>query len=278
MANPDPASDRLDDAMRRYYDRDREDGRLSRSGGGQLERARTQELLQRFLPAPPCDVLDVGGGTGVYADWLADLGYRVHLVDPMELHVERAQARAASRSSNPFTAAVGDARGLDAPDASVDAVLYLGPLYHLIERDDRLLALREARRALRPGGTLCAVAISRFASLLDGLDRGWLADPEFRSIVERDLADGQHRNPGGIDRPGWFTTAYFHRPEDLAAEIAEAGFGIPTLLGIEGPASWFPSDWNDPVHRERTLFAARAAEGEPSLLGMNAHILAVATG
>jgi ubiquinone/menaquinone biosynthesis C-methylase UbiE len=273
----DPGVDAIDPAIRRYYDRDREDGRLSRSGGGQLERARTQELLQRFLPAPPSDVLDVGGGTGVYADWLADLGYRVHLVDPMALHVERAQARAAARTTNPFTASVGDARSLDAPDAAVDAVLYLGPLYHLTERDDRLLALREARRVLRPGGTLCAVAISRFASLLDGLERGWLEDPEFRGIVERDLAEGQHRNPGGLDRPGWFTTAYFHRPEDLAAEIAEAGFGTPMLLGIEGPALWFPSAWNDPAQRERTLFAARATEREPSLLGMNAHILAVAT-
>src|SRR5207249_4277209 len=108
-------------------------------------------------------------------------------------------------------------------------------------------------------------------------ERGWLADPEFRGIVERDLAKGQHRNPRGSDRPGWFTTAYFHRPEDLAGEIKEAGFGAVALLGIEGPAAPFPFDWNDPAQRERMLFAARATEREPSLLGLSAHILAVTT-
>src|SRR5438034_5060370 len=111
----------MDAAIQRYYDRDREDGRLA-AGGSRVELARTQELLQRYLPAPPATILDVGGGTGVYADWLADLGYQIHLVDPIPLHVDRAQARAAARTTNPFTAAVGDARQLDAADASVDVV------------------------------------------------------------------------------------------------------------------------------------------------------------
>ena len=64
---------------------------------------------------------------------------------------------------------------------------------------------------LRPGGVLTAAAISRFASMMDGLLRGSLDDPAFEAIVERDLRDGQHRNPTG--RPEWFTTAYFHRIE-----------------------------------------------------------------
>src|SRR5204862_5703302 len=103
------------------------------------------------------------------------------LVDPCPLHV--AEARATLRSG---TARVGDARGLDEPDASFDAVLLLGPLYHLPERDDRLAALREARRVVRPGGQVFAAAISRCASAFDGMARGHLADPEFVRIVEGD--------------------------------------------------------------------------------------------
>ena len=72
-------------------------------------------------------------------------------------------------------------------DASVDAVLLLGPLYHLTERADRVRALAEGRRVLRPGGVLAAAAISRYASAVDGLFRGHLREPGFEAIVERDL-------------------------------------------------------------------------------------------
>ena len=74
----------IDDDIVRFYEQGREQDRLAH-GVGTLELARTQELLRRFLPPPPADLLDVGGGPGVYAAWLAHAGYRVHLVDPVPL-------------------------------------------------------------------------------------------------------------------------------------------------------------------------------------------------
>jgi SAM-dependent methyltransferase len=269
----------LDPAIRGYYDADKEDERLF-ARLGRLEFARTQELVQRHLPPGPLSILDVGGGTGVYADWLSGLGYRVQMIDPVPIHVERAQARAREHpgtSSEPsFTALVGDARRLTEPNASFDAVLLFGPLYHLTERADRQAALVEARRVLRPGGLLFAVAISRFAPLLDGLREGWLADPDFRQVVERDLAEGQHRNPRPEDRPGWFTTAYMHHPDELAREVSVAGFTVDALYGVEGPGWPLKADWDDPALREQILYAARAVEREPALVGMSPHVLAVA--
>jgi SAM-dependent methyltransferase len=102
------------------------------------------------------------------ASLLARCGYRVHLVDIVELHVEQAEAGAAAQPEASFTVARGDARRLEEPDESWDVVLLLGPLYHLTEREGRLQALREARRVLRPGRPVFGAAISRFASLLDG--------------------------------------------------------------------------------------------------------------
>jgi SAM-dependent methyltransferase len=147
-------------------------------GGSRIEFARTKELLERHLPAAPARVLDVGGGPGAYAGWLAASGYTVHLIDPVPLHVEQAASLAAESESG-FTTALGDARGLEEPDASYDAVLLLGPLYHLTNRDERVRALAEARRVARPGGVVAAAAISRFASLLDGLRSGHLGSPIF---------------------------------------------------------------------------------------------------
>jgi len=260
----------MSEEIRPYYERGLERGRLS-AGAGLIERARTEEILLRWLPGPPLRILDVGGGPGTYVPWLTGLGHEVHLVDPVPLHVEQAVAAGAA------SARVGDARSLDDEDGRYDAVLLLGPLYHITDRAGRVAALGEARRVVRAGGFVCAAAISRFASLLDGLASGALDDPAFASIVERDLRDGQHRNPTA--RPEWFTTAFFHHPHELEAEIASAGLRVQELLGLEGSA-WLLGDvearWADPERRERLLAAARAVEREPALLGLSAHLLAVA--
>jgi SAM-dependent methyltransferase len=261
-----------EEAILRHYATGIERDRLS-TGTSRIELVRTQEILRRVLPTPPARVLDVGGGPGVHAAWLADQGYRVHLVDPVPLHVE--QAAAAGRDlGGSITAEAGDARRLPVEDASVDAVLLLGPLYHLTERADRIRAFEEARRTARPGAPVVAAGISRFASLLDGLVQGFLGDPGFVEVVERDLATGQHRNP--TDRPGWFTTAYFHRPEELAEEARDAGLVVDRVLGVEGPGWLLPDAWDDPGRREQIMRAARAVEREPSLLGLSAHLLLVA--
>jgi ubiquinone/menaquinone biosynthesis C-methylase UbiE len=118
-------------------------------------------------------------------------------VDPVRLHVEQARHALGSDSAAGFTASLGDARELSQPAESQDAVLLFGPLYHLTVAAGRRQALGEARRVLVPGGRLLAMAVCRFASLLDGLYEGWLYDPDFRPIVDQDLVDGQHRNGEG---------------------------------------------------------------------------------
>jgi 2-polyprenyl-3-methyl-5-hydroxy-6-metoxy-1,4-benzoquinol methylase len=120
-----------------HYQTEREEDRLRR-GLRELELVRTQEILRRHLPPPPARVLDVGGATGVHAEWLLADGHQVHLVDLAPRHVELALAELGSRG---LTAEVGDARQLAAADGSADVVLLLGPLYHLVERDDRLAAM-----------------------------------------------------------------------------------------------------------------------------------------
>ena len=268
-------ADALDpsDAIVRHYEQDYREADRIAAGFDSLELVRTQEILRRHLPPAPAAVLDVGGATGVHASWLAADGYRVHIVDLVPLHVERAQADLASLG---VTAEVGDARELANADASVDVTLVLGPLYHLLSRADRVAALAEARRVTRPGGLVAIAAVSRFASVASGLQHGFLLDPEFRAIVERDLREGQHRNDNR--RPGWFTTAFFHHPDELRDEIDAAGLHLVELVGVEGLAVWLDlaDRWATADGREAILFAARAVESEPSLLGVSPHLLAIA--
>ncbi len=259
-----------------YYNAGNEEQRLTNSIG-RLERIRTWEILERFLPAPPASVLDVGGGTGVYALPLASRGYRVHLIDAVPLHVERANGLS-KESRTPLTGVtLGDARNLGLADASFDAVLLFGPLYHLTERRDRIDALAEARRVLVPGGLLLSAYISRFASACDGIQEGALKSAEFAAIVRRDLTDGIHQNPTG--RFEWFTTAYFHRPDEIRGEIEAAGLQFDELIAVEGPGWMNPGldSWlDDPIARERLLEVLRRVETEPSLIGASAHLISTA--
>ncbi len=270
------ASPDVDDVAA-YYALGLERDRLA-GGPGALEFARTQALLEWYLPPSPAVVADVGGGPGRYAVWLAERGYRVHLVDPVPLHVEQARLAARGRPGAALASAeVGDARALRLPDASADAVLLLGPLYHLVERAERLQALAEARRVCRQGGVIIAAAISRFASTLDGLRGGYLEDPTFAAVAAGDRRDGRHRNP--TSDPAYFTTAYFHRPEELAAECAAVGLLHEATLAVEGPG-WLLPDLDARLADERRravlLDALAALEVELALLGVSAHLLTVA--
>jgi SAM-dependent methyltransferase len=205
---------------------------------------------------------------------LAADGYQVHVVDLTTRHIERVRSELGPLG---VTAEVGDARHLDLDDGCFDVVLLLGPLYHLTDRAERLSALSEARRVVRPSGMVGVAAISRFASLFDGLARGFLFDPDFFPIVTRDLAEGQHRNPD--DRDHWFTTAYLHEPRELREEVEAVGLEILDLVGLEGLAGWLghlAGRWETVVGRDMILYSARAVEREPSVIGLSGHLLAVA--
>ena len=269
-------ADAFDPAIVQYYEQTPEESRLEQ-GAFQLEQERTRELLRRFLSPPPGVVVDVGGAAGAYALWLAEAGFSVHLLDRTPRLVAEARHRSEVARRPLVSCRVGDARALDLSSAMADVVLLLGPLYHLTNPGDRALALRESARILRPGGLLFAAAISRWASALDGLARELLPDAAFTAIVERDLRTGQHRNPTG--RADYFTTAYFHHPDELAVEVNAAGLQLVGVFGIEGPG-WILSDvverMADPVRREVLLRVARMLETEAPVIGTSAHLLAVA--
>lgn len=271
MSEPRPPAEVV-----QHYGEEIDEGQRITRGLGELELLRTREIVRRHLSEGPLRLIDVGGATGVHAAWLAGDGHRVHVVEPVAAQVARVRELPEARAGR-ITAEVGDARRLTLEGSSFDAALLLGPLYHLTERQDRLTALGEARRVVIPGGPIFVAAISRFASLFDGLARGFLFEPGFQEIVERDLHEGQHRNPTGHRH--WFTTAYFHHPDELAEEIRAAGLGVREVLGVEGLAGWLAplaDRWSDPPAREAIVRSARAVEGEASLLGLSAHLLAVA--
>ena len=258
---------RRDAQLREYYEQlYAERDRLGRREG-KLEFARTQELLGRFLPAPPAKIIDIGGGTGSYASWLASLGYDVHLVDIVPAHVQ------AAAQEGTFAAVVGDACALPAPDAHYDVALLFGPLYHLLATEERLAALREARRVVRPGGLVVAAFISRGAVALDGYVKGWIDRPGVMRAFNEHIRTGISLDYGS----GFGAIAYFHLPSEARAELASAGLEVLSLFGVEGPgwvAANFDDRWQRVEGRQVILESARICEEEPELQALSPHLLA----
>jgi SAM-dependent methyltransferase len=275
-----------DDVQRRalhdYYERGLEADRLSADPAGRLEFERTKEIVLRHLPAAPATIADIGGGPGRYSLWLAELGYRVLHRDVVPLHIDQVR-HAAGIAPGIATSAIGaaaidtavaDARQLDLAGSSVDAVLLLGPLYHLERRSDRVQALREAGRIVRPGGPVFAAAISRWAARLDGVlqKRIYAEVPEFLEFV------GPLERTGLMPPllPGWFC-GFAHRPSQLRGEFRSAGLTVADLVCVEGAAVLLDDlgvrmaaqrDW------QVVLETARALERVPELMGIGPHLLA----
>lgn len=258
----------ITDEMNVFYGDGKELERLS-SGIGPLEWERTRELIGRYLPPAPAVVYDIGGAYGAYSFWMAGLGYRVHLVDAVPVHIEEARRRQDSPGSPRLAEmGVGDARELSFADSSAEVLMLHGPLYHLTQKADRLLALREAHRVLKPGGLLLAFAISSYASSIVGIQQGWVWNSDYLTRCEGEVCSGNHIRPDSWD-------GYFHHPRVLVSEMEECGFACDEVLGIHGPG-WmvpdFDGSWVDPARREVILQIARMMEREPVL---SPHIMGV---
>lgn len=212
----------LDDAVVAFYTDADEDSRIQGSStSGLVEFTRVQRLLRARLE-PGSRVLDVGGATGVHSRWLAADGHRVTLIDPVPQQVERAAG------IGTFEALVGDARRLPFDDGCADAVLLFGPLYHLAERQDRLGALTEAVRVLRPGGLLFAQGISRLAALsTEAVSVGY---GQLDTALWELLRTGRWASTAG-----GFPGGHFHTVAELRDEVAEAGCVVESVHGLEGP-------------------------------------------
>ncbi|GAB3765687.1 SAM-dependent methyltransferase [Nocardioides ginsengisegetis] len=235
-----------------------------RSAQGRLEFERVQELIAARIEAGS-RILDIGGATGVHAAPLAALGHEVVLVDPVPEQVQEAKRHGS------FAAMVGDARELDFGDDVFDVALAFGPMYHLATREDRLLALREAGRVVRPGGWVFVAAIPRFArhtqmTMVAGVPRPYPAD--WIALLEHGDAPDWGRFPG----------AHFHTAEELEDEMREAGLGDVGVCAIEGPdglAFEQLAEADEALH-EAALRMVRAVGHLPGVRDMSNHMMGIA--
>jgi len=254
-----------------FYTATSEEGRLE-IGLGPLEFERCKDLISRYLPKKGV-IADVGGGPGVYAEWLASMGHDVHLIEPVEKHIKQANKRS-KQGKKPFKAVLGEAQKLDLPDSFADVVIMHGPLYHLQFKKDRLKALSEAKRVLKPGGVILAFAINHSASAIVYFLNGAIHIPEINQMCREELTTGLHHPPPNV--PGIFTTSFFHRPKQLRDELEEAGFVYNNTFAIEGMI-WLDKNYfetrADDKKKTAVMELLKLTESDPELLTLSPHMM-----
>lgn len=261
----DPVGDIAD-----YYDRaeETEGARLDRH---QLEHDMTWRYLKRWLPASGT-ILEVGCATGAYTVDLARLGYRVTAVDLSQVLLEACRRRIIDGGfAERVQFVLADARRLDGLDQSgFDAVLIMGPLYHLVYEADRRKALGEAWKHLREGGVLFSTFISRYGIMGDLIRNvpGWIHDQaDLRGVLDRG------RDPE--DHPTGGFRGYFARPQEIIPLHENLGFQTIALAGVEPGISADDESYNCLEGEERRLWldALEEISTEPSAIGASRHLL-----
>lgn len=199
-----------------------------------LERHRTEfavslKVITGFLPALPSRVLDAGGGPGRYSIALSEIGHNVTILDLSSASLDLA-VQNAEKAGAPLAGAV-HANVLDMHeigDDGFDAVLLMGPLYHLLSEQERVQAIREAMRVLVPGGFLFAAFITRFAPFRQAAvnEQMWLV--ENAEYAQRMLETGLH------EKPTQFAQAFFIHPDDVVPLMESCGLLTLSLVGCEG--------------------------------------------
>jgi ubiquinone/menaquinone biosynthesis C-methylase UbiE len=239
-----------------------------------LEYRITSRNLQTFL-RPGSRVLDVGGGPGRYSIDLARQGHQVTLLDLSQKNVDFAKARAAEAGAPVAAFVHGNALDLTRyADNYFDAVLLMGPLYHLVDEKDRQQALAEAYRVLKPDGVLFAAFISRFAVVIDTLkdEPSPLNLDEMRGYLRTGI------NPGSDDLEG-FTAAYFMHPSAVKPLMEGAGFHTRRISAVEGPVAANEARINQLPDAEFDRWVDLVYElgTDPTMWGATEHLLYVGT-
>lgn len=249
-------------------DLEREHYRLERH---QLEHDLTWRYLNQYLPSQG-SILEVGAATGRYTLELAKRGHMLTAVDISVALMEKCRKRVADEGlERQVQLVLADARDLsNVADKGFDAVLLMGPLYHLVVEADRKVALKEAFDRLREGGVIFSSFISRFGILGDLLKKVpvWIEDqPEVHSVLENG------KDP--VDYPRGGFRGYFAQPSEIAPLHEQIGFNTLVLAGVEPAISADDESYNNLQGKLRQqwldLFYAISTEG--SILGASRHLL-----
>ncbi len=201
-----------------------------------------QYFLSRYLPTQG-NILDLGGGPGRYTISLCQKGYQCTLVDISEANIKLAKQKIENYGVQSFVdmAVVGDALNLDfLPDKHFDAVLCMGPFYHLIRLEERMQCLKECARIIKPHAPLFITCLPRETYIRDALRAG-----QFIDLVQHNKQAVEEILEYGYSKSAQVPNSYFCHPSEIDHCFDESGFECILKASCYGFASFMDAQVNE---------------------------------
>lgn len=220
------------DRIREYYKKFDEDNRLINDNSGKLEYEMTMKNLKKHLPETGV-ILDLGGATGVYTFPLAQNGYKMYLADLSPDLIEKAREKVTKANTNNIISC----DVVNAIDLSIyeneqfDAVLLFGPLYHLLDENERRQCVKEVNRVLKKGGKVFASFIPYLSGSIAIVDR-FFRHPE-QVNIENLRATFHYGKFNNLDKNG-FQEGYYPTSNEIEELFEENNFEKITTFSIRG--------------------------------------------
>ena len=242
-----------------FYNKFNEDKRLDRRHG-QVEYQTSMAYLHRYL-SPGDRIVDIGAGAGRYSLALKNEGYDVTAVEYVRPNIGKIRAK--DRELKVIEASAVDLSMFG--DEEFDVSILFGPMYHLYSKEDRIKALKEAKRITRK--YIFVTYIMNEYSVI----RYAFMDQNYTQV--KDKLDETYR----IDDPDalFFQT----RIEDMDELNRICGLKLLCRFASDGPSDYIRSQLNamdDETFAAYLDFHQKTCERK-DLLGASSHVVDILT-
>ena len=243
-----------------------------REGRETLEFTRLKSIIARHLTShKPMEIADIGGATGAYSFWLAEMGHQVHLLDLVPSHIDIAKQKSRDNGLTLASYSCADARALPYENESMDMVLLMGALYHFHAKESRMKCLTEAFRVLKMGGILLCTVMNRYNYLISSLKYCHLFERMGLEPIKKALSTGIIDNTAYTSLP----LLYGYLPGEIILDMTEAGYNDINLVAVEGIANPLGKTAEIEKDFEQLLECLELTESVPELIGVSRNIATI---
>jgi len=254
-----------------YYTQYNEENRLTKDQSHKIEFITCTNALDKII-SQKSKILELGAGSAEYSFYYAKNGHDVTATDLVQKNLDGIENRLGLHPEIKLNCKRVDARDLsDFQNSSFDAVLNLGPLYHLIEKSDQKKCFSESLRVLKPEGILAVAYINKYFYIPYCLknDRADILEDNFvNKVIDKGYIEAKDE---------FWTDVNFFSPKEIEELLLHYGVEIIDHVATDTISPMIADSINSLNEHQYSKWVNYHLKTcrEPSILGLSNHSLII---